>query len=568
MRPSARRESSNSKDLLEETTSTRQPQTSRRKLLLSAASLLAASASGGSSALAQQQPRPTPAQPGRKPNILMIMADDIGWFNVSAYNHGIMGYRTSNIDRIAKEGALFTDWYGEQSCTAGRAAFITGQSPIRTGLTKVGLPGADVGLSVEDMSVAEALKPLGYATGQFGKNHLGDRNEFLPTVHGFDEFFGNLYHLNAEEEPQNPDYPKDPRFRAKFGPRGVLKCKASDRDDPTIDATYGRVGKQTIENTGPLDTTRMQTVDEEFLNAALDFIDRQHSSNTPWFCYFNPTRMHVWTHLKPASKGKTGLGVYPDGMVELDGYIGQLLKKLDDLGVANNTIVLFTTDNGAEVMTWPDGGSTPFRGEKATNWEGGYRVPMVIRWPSTIAPGTVHNEIFSHYDLIPTFAAAGGDPQIVDKMRRGAEVGNKRFNIHLDGYNLVPFLKGEVKEPPRKEFLYWNDDGELVAIRVNEWKMVFKEQNHKGLGVWQGQFNNLRAPKPFNLRADPFERGDESIEYNKWLAERMFLMVPAQAIAAQWIQSFKEFPIRQKPASFNLDEVMAKLGEGTVGAGR
>ena len=568
MRPSARRESSNSKDLLEETTSTRQPQTSRRKLLLSGASLLAASASGGSSALAQQQPRPTPAQPGRKPNILMIMADDIGWFNVSAYNHGIMGYRTSNIDRIAKEGALFTDWYGEQSCTAGRAAFITGQSPIRTGLTKVGLPGADVGLSVEDMSVAEALKPLGYATGQFGKNHLGDRNEFLPTVHGFDEFFGNLYHLNAEEEPQNPDYPKDPRFRAKFGPRGVLKCKASDRDDPTIDATYGRVGKQTIENTGPLDTTRMQTVDEEFLNAALDFIDRQHSSNTPWFCYFNPTRMHVWTHLKPASKGKTGLGVYPDGMVELDGYIGQLLKKLDDLGVANNTIVLFTTDNGAEVMTWPDGGSTPFRGEKATNWEGGYRVPMVIRWPGTITPGTVHNEIFSHYDLIPTFAAAGGDPQIVDKVRRGAEVGNKRFNIHLDGYNLVPFLKGEVKEPPRKEFLYWNDDGELVAIRVNEWKMVFKEQNHKGLGVWQGQFNNLRAPKPFNLRADPFERGDESIEYNKWLAERMFLMVPAQAIAAQWIQSFKEFPIRQKPASFNLDEVMAKLGEGTVGAGR
>jgi arylsulfatase A-like enzyme len=278
--------------------------------------------------------------------------------------------------------------------------------------------------------------------------------------------------------------------------------------------------------------------------------------------------MHVWTHLKPASKGKTGLGVYPDGMVELDGYVGQLLKMLDDLGVANNTIVLFTTDNGAEVMTWPDGGSTPFRGEKATNWEGGYRVPMVIRWPGTIAPGTVHNEIFSHYDLIPTFAAAGGDPQIVDKVRRGAEVGGKHFKVHLDGYNLQPFFKGEVKESLRKEFLYWNDDGELVAIRVNEWKMVFKEQNHKGLGVWQGQFTSLRAPKPFNLRADPFERGDESIEYNKWLAERMFLMVPAQAIAAQWIQSFKEFPIRQKPASFNLDEVMAKLEEGAVGAGR
>ncbi len=568
MRPSATRESSNSKDFLEETTSTLQPQTSRRKLLLTGASLLAASVGGGSSALAQQQPQPTPAQPGRKPNILMIMADDIGWFNVSAYNHGLMGYRTPNIDRIAKEGALFTDWYGEQSCTAGRAAFITGQSPIRTGLTKVGLPGGDIGLSVEDMSVAEALKPLGYATGQFGKNHLGDRNEFLPTVHGFDEFFGNLYHLNAEEEPQNPDYPKDPRFRAKFGPRGVLKCKASDRDDPTIDPTYGRVGKQTIENTGPLDTTRMQTVDEEFLNAALDFIDRQHRSNTPWFCYFNPTRMHVWTHLKPASKGKTGLGVYPDGMVELDGYIGQLLKMLDDLGVANNTIVLFTTDNGAEVMTWPDGGSTPFRGEKATNWEGGYRVPMVIRWPGTIAPGTVHNEIFSHYDLIPTFAAAGGDPQIVDKVRRGAQIGNKGFKVHLDGYNLVPFLSGEVKDSPRKEFIYWNDDGELVSIRVNEWKIVFKEQNNKGFGVWKGEFTNLRVPKPFNLRADPFERGDESALYDKWLIDRAFVAVPAQAIATQWIQSFKEFPIRQRPASFNLDEVMAKLQGGTVGAGR
>jgi arylsulfatase len=539
----------------------------RRSILLGGTTLAAASAlaNGASMRVARAQPAPTtPAS--RKPNILMIMADDIGWFNVSLYNHGIMGYRTPNIDRIGKEGAMFTDWYGEQSCTAGRAAFITGQSPIRTGLTKVGLPGSDVGLHAEDMTVAEALKPLGYATGQFGKNHLGDRNEFLPTVHGFDEFFGNLYHLNAEEEPQNPDYPRDPRFRTRFGPRGVLKCKASDQDDPTVDPAYGRVGRQIIENTGPLDTKRMETVDEEFLNAALDFIDRQQRANTPWFCYFNPTRMHVWTHLKPASQGKTGLGTYPDGMVELDGYVGQLLKKLDDLGVANNTIVIFTTDNGAEVMTWPDGGNTPFRGEKATNWEGGYRVPMVMRWPGTIQPGSVYNEIFSHYDLVPTFAAAGGDPDVVAKCLRGSQIGNKTFKVHLDGHNLMPFFTGEAKESPRKEFLYWNDDGELVAIRINVWKVVFKEQNNKGLGVWQGEFTNLRAPKPFNLRADPFERGDESILYNKWLADRMFIMVPAQATATQWLQSFKEFPVRQKPAAFNLDEVMEKLQKAGAGA--
>ncbi len=335
-----------------------------------------------------------------------------------------MGYRTPNIDRIAREGALFTDWYAEQSCTAGRAAFVTGQSPIRTGLTKVGLPGADIGLRAEDPSVAEILKPLGYATGQFGKNHLGDKDEFLPTAHGFDEFFGNLYHLNAQEEPENPDYPKNPQFRQRFGPRGVIKSSAGGK----------------IEDTGPLTSKRMETVDEEFLGAALDFMDRQQRANKPWFVYFNPSRMHVWTHLKPASQGKTGLGVYPDGMVELDGYVGQLLKKLDDLGVADNTIVVFTTDNGAEVMSWPDGGTTPFRGEKATNWEGGFRAPTVIRWPGTIKPGTVYNEMFSHYDLIPTFAAAGGDPDIVAKLLRGTQIGNKTFKVHLDGYNLLPFL--------------------------------------------------------------------------------------------------------------------------------
>lgn len=539
----------------------------RRNLLLGSTTLAAAAALGDGLDIRVAQAQQQSAAPsGKKPNILFIMADDIGWFNISAYNHGIMGYKTPNIDRIAKEGAMFTDWYGEQSCTAGRAAFITGQSPIRTGLTKVGLPGATVGLHAQDMSVAEALKPLGYATGQFGKNHLGDRNEFLPTVHGFDEFFGNLYHLNAEEEPQNPDYPKDPRFRAKFGPRGVLKCKASDRDDPTVDPAYGRVGKQVIENTGPLDTKRMETVDTEFLSAALDFIDRNQRANTPWFCYFNPTRMHVWTHLKASSQGKTGFGLYPDGMVELDGYVGELLKKLDDLGAANNTIVVFTTDNGAEVMSWPDGGATPFRGEKATNWEGGYRVPMVIRWPGTIQPGSVYNEAFSHYDLIPTFAAAGGDPDIVAKCARGSQIGEKSFKIHLDGYNLMPFFKGEVKESPRKEFIYWNDDGQLVAIRYNEWKCVFLAQNNEGIGVWQGGFTDLRVPKLFNLRADPFEKGDQSILYDKWLVDHVFVQVPMQALAANWLSSFEEFPVRQKPASFNLDQVMSKFEATGAGA--
>jgi len=515
----------------------------RRSLLLGGTALAASTLAQPTQTAQAQQPAPRTSAAGRKPNILMIMADDIGWFNVSAYNHGMMGYRTPNIDRIAKEGALFTDWYGEQSCTAGRAAFITGQSPIRTGLTKVGLPGADIGLRAEDPSVAEFLKPLGYATGQFGKNHLGDKDEFLPTAHGFDEFFGNLYHLNAEEEPENPDYPKNPEFRKRFGPRGVLKISSDGK----------------IEDTGPLTTKRMETVDEEFLGAALDFVDRQHKANKPWFCYFNPTRMHVWTHLKPASQGKTGLGPYPDGMVELDGYVGQLLNKLDDLGVADNTIVLFTSDNGAEVMSWPDGGTTPFRGEKATNWEGGYRVPMVIRWPGTIPAGTTYNEAFSHYDLAPTFAAAGGDPDIVAKCLKGAQIGSKTFKVHLDGYNLMPFFKGEVKETPRKEFIFWNDDGQLVAIRYEAWKAVFLEQNNKGIGVWQGQFTTLRLPKLFNLRADPFERGDESILYNKWMADRAFVQVPMQSFAASWLQSFREFPPRQKPASFNLDEVMQKV---------
>ena len=447
---------------------------SRRNILLAGTTMAAASALAASAPVqtAQAQQRPAPVPSGRKPNILFIMGDDIGWFNVSAYNLGVMGYRTPNIDRIGREGAVFTDWYGQQSCTAGRAAFITGQSPIRTGLTKVGLPGAEIGLRPLDPSVADVMKTLGYATGQFGKNHLGDRNEFLPTVHGFDEFFGNLYHLNAEEEPENPDYPKDPNFRERFGPRGVLKCKASDSDDPTVDPAFGRVGNQTIENTGPLDRKRMETIDEEFLAAAKDFIDRQQRTGTPWFCYFNSTRMHVLTHLKQASQGKTGLGPYPDGMVETDGHVGELLKLLDELGAANNTIVVYTTDNGAEVVTWPDGGATPFKGEKATNWEGGFRVPCLIRWPGVIKPGTIVNDICAHEDFIPTFAAAAGDPNVVDKALKGDHMNGKNFKVHLDGMNLLPFLKGEAKESPRSDFFYWSDDGDLMAIRYRDWKVA------------------------------------------------------------------------------------------------
>jgi arylsulfatase len=484
----------------------------------------------------------------KKPNILIIWGDDIGWFNVSAYNHGLMGYRTPNIDRVAKEGALFTDWYGQQSCTAGRAAFITGQSPIRTGLTKVGLPGADLGLQPEDPTIAELLKPLGYTTGQFGKNHLGDRDEFLPTVHGFDEFFGNLYHLNAEQEPECPDYPKNPEFKKKFGPRGVLHCWAKPD------------GTQKIENTGALNTKRMETVDEEFLDAALDFIDRAHKADTPFFVWFNSTRMHIFTHLKKESVGKTGLGVYPDGMVEHDGHVGQLLKKIDDLGIADNTIVMYSTDNGAECMSWPDGGATPFRSEKDTNYEGGWRVPCAVRWPGVIKPGTLSNDLFSHVDMLPTLLAAAGEPDIVEKVKKGYKAGKKNFKVYLDGYNLLPFLKGEVKENPRKGFLYWSDDGDLMALRVEQWKVHFLEQRAEGLDVWREPFVRLRAPKLFNVRSDPFERADfdATMFYDKWMADRSFLLVPAQAIVAEYLKTFEKFPPRQKPASFSIDDALEK----------
>jgi arylsulfatase len=493
----------------------------------------------------------------KKPNILIIWGDDIGEFNISAYNNGRMGYKTPSIDRIAKEGALFTDWYGQQSCTAGRSAFITGQSPIRTGLTKVGLPGAKEGLTQADPTIADLLKPLGYMTGQFGKNHLGDRNEFLPTVHGFDEFYGNLYHLNAEEEPENSDYPKSPAFREKFGPRGVMDCKASDKDDPTLDPRFGKVGKQVCTDTGPLSKKRMETVDEEVTAKAMDFMERAKKSNKPFFVWWNSSRMHVWTHLKPESAGKTGLGIYADGMVEHDGHVGQLLAKLKELGLDEDTIVMYSTDNGPETFTWPDGGSSMLRGEKNTQYEGGYRVPTLIKWPGVIKPGTVINDIGSHEDMLTTLIAATGDTTIKDDLLKGRKVGSMTYKVHLDGYNLMPFFKGEVAESPRHEFLYWTDGGSVAALRYNNWKITFLRQNSIGFKVWETPFEELRWPMLVNLRMDPFERAsDESIFYTAWAAERMFVLAPAAGYVAQWLQTFREFPPRMKPGTFSLDRVM------------
>ena len=507
--------------------------------------------------------RPAAAQQaGKKPNILIIWGDDIGGFNISAYNQGVMGYRTPNIDRIARDGALFTDWYGQQSCTAGRAAFITGQSPIRTGLTKVGLPGAPEGLKPEDPTLAELLKPYGYATGQFGKNHLGDRNEFFPTVHGFDEFLGNLYHLNAEEEPENPDYPKNPAFKEKFGPRGVMHCFATDKDDPTVDPRFGKVGRQRCEDTGPLTRKRMETVDEEVTAGALKFMEKAHKDGKPFFVWWNSTRMHVFTHLKAASKGKTGLGIFADGMVEHDAMVGELLAKLKELGIEDNTIVMYSTDNGAESMSWPDGGTTMFRGEKNTNWEGGYRVPTVIRWPGVIKPGTIVNDIGAHEDMVPTLLAAAGDTTVKDDLLKGRKVGGMTYKVHLDGYNLMPALEGQ-GEWPRHEFLYWTDDGSVAALRYNDWKVTFLKQNAHGLHVWLQPFEQLRAPILGNLRTDPFERAEyEGMDYNRWFIEHMFAIAPAAGFVAQWIQSFREFPPRQKPGSFNLDRVMEAVTKG------
>jgi arylsulfatase A-like enzyme len=489
----------------------------------------------------------------KKPNILILWGDDIGQFNISAYNRGMMGYKTPNIDRIASEGALFTDWYGQQSCTAGRAAFITGQSPIRTGLTKVGLPGAPEGMKIEDPTIAGLLKNHGYVTGQFGKNHLGDRDEMLPTNHGFDEFFGNLYHLNAEEEPEHPDYPKEsefPNFKKNFGPRGVIHSFADGR----------------ITDTGPLTKKRMETMDEEVNAKAIDFMERAAKEDKPFFLWWNSTKMHIFTHLKEGVAGKTGLGIYADGMVEHDRQVGEMLDKLKELGLEENTIVMYSTDNGAEVFTWPDGGTTMFRGEKNTPFEGGYRVPCVMRWPGVIEPGTINNDICAHEDMCATLLAAAGEPDVAEKLLTGYQAIGRDYKVHLDSYNLLPALKGEAAWP-RKEFLYWTDDGSVAALRYGNWKISFLKQPAHGFHVWVQPFEELRAPLVTNLRMDPFELAqDIGMDYTRWFLEHMFMIAPAAAGVARWLQSFREFPPRQKPGSFNLDRVMEAVTKPHSGA--
>jgi arylsulfatase A-like enzyme len=500
-----------------------------------------------------------------KPNIVIIWGDDIGQSNISAYSQGVMGYKTPNIDRIAREGMMFTDYYGEQSCTAGRASFITGQSGLRTGMTKVGLPGATLGLQKEDPTIAELLKPLGYATGQFGKNHLGDRNEFLPTAHGFDEFYGNLYHLNAEEEPELPDYPKDPAFRAKFGPRGVLDCKTSGTEDATVDPRFGKVGRQACKDTGPLTKARMLTIDDDIAGRAVDFIQRQHQAGKPFFVWVNFTHMHFRTHTKPSSIGQSGRwqSPYHDTMIDHDKNVGGVLKAIDDLGIANNTFVMYSTDNGPHMNSWPDAAMTPFRNEKNSNWEGAYRVPAMVRWPGKIKPGQISNEMVAHHDWLPTLLALAGDAQVTDRLLKGYRVGSMTYKVHLDGYNLVPYLTGQADKSPRESFLYINDDQQVTGLRYDNWKLVFMEQRAPGtLRVWAEPFTSLRVPKIFNLRTDPYERADiTSNTYYDWLMEHAFQLVPAQAYVGQFLATFKEYPQRQRAASFNMDEVMQKLRE-------
>ncbi len=490
----------------------------------------------------------------KKPNILVIWGDDIGITNLSCYSDGLMGYRTPNIDRIANEGMRFTDSYGEQSCTAGRSAFITGQSVFRTGLSKVGIPGSPIGLSAKDPTIAELLKPLGYATGQFGKNHLGDRDEFLPTMHGFDEFFGNLYHLNAEEEPEQPDFPNKeryPAFNRLYHPRGVLRSWANED------------GTQTIEDTGPLTRKRMETADDEFVEAAEDFIRRQVDADKPFFTWVNTTHMHFRTHTKPESLGQAGewQSPYHDTMIDHDKSVGQLLDLLDELGIADNTIVMYSTDNGPHMNSWPDAGMTPFRNEKNSNWEGAYRVPLLLRWPGKIEAGSVSNEIVAHLDWLPTFLAAAGEPDIKEKLLNGHTAGNKTFKVHLDGFNLMPYLTGKVDQSEREGFFYFSDDGDLTGIRFKNWKVVFMEQRATGtLRIWAEPFTALRVPKIFNLRTDPFERADiTSNTYYDWLLDRAYMVGAAQILANRFLVTFEEFPPRQKAASFSIDQAVAKL---------
>jgi arylsulfatase A-like enzyme len=526
----------------------------RRNILLGGTTLAAASALGAS-AQAQQRPaqaqaqQPAPAPAGQRPNILVIFGDDIGQTNISAYSFGLMGYKTPNIDRIAREGMMFTDYYAEQSCTAGRSTFITGQCTLRTGLSKVGIPGATVGLQARDATLAELLKPLGYATGQFGKNHLGDKDEYLPTNHGFDEFFGNLYHLNAEEDPENRFYPQDPEFRKRFGPRGVLRTFADGK----------------IEDTGPLTKKRMETIDDETSAAAIDFMQRQARANRPFFCWFNSTRMHFRTHVRDTHRDKPGLNSrteYADGMIEHDATIGQVLKAVDDLGIANNTILIYTTDNGPHQNSWPDAGTTPFRSEKNTNWEGAFRVPCMIRWPGRIQPGSVSNEMISGLDWLPTLMAAAGDPDIKEKLLKGHQAGSKTFKVHLDGYNQLPYLTAQQPASARKEFIYFNDDGDVVAVRYENWKVVFEEQRATGtLRIWAEPFTPLRVPKLFNLRSDPYERADvTSNTYYDWLmTDGAGVFIAAPAVVAKFLESFKEYPPSPRPSSFSIDQMVENL---------
>lgn len=479
-----------------------------------------------------------------KPNILVLFGDDIGFWNISCNNRGMMGYSTPNIDRIANEGVSFTDYYGQQSCTAGRAAFITGQNPFRTGLTKVGIPGADQGLSGEDPTIAELLKPHGYVTGQFGKNHFGDKDEFLPTNHGFDEFYGNLYHLNAEEEPEHPDYPQDPDFRKRFGPRGVLHA-----------FTGGRV-----EDTGPLTKKRMETIDDEVTDQTIAFMERSKKSGKPFFVWWNATHMHFKTHIPPEAEGISGQGFYNDAMVLHDRHVGRLLEFLDANKLSENTIVLYSTDNGPHYNAWPDAAITPFRSEKNTNWEGAFRVPAFVRWPGRFPAGTVRNGIVAHQDWLTTLLAAAGEPDINEKLLRGHKAGNKTFRVHADGYNMLPYLSGETKESPRSDFLYVSDDGELLALRHGDWKIVFMEQRAKTMRLWAEPFVPLRVPKIFHLRRDPFERADENANgYWNWLIDHAFALAPAQTIVKRMLSTLREYPVRQKPAAFNLDRVLEQL---------
>ena len=491
-----------------------------------------------------------------KPNILVVWGDDIGTSNISHNTNGLMGYETPNIDRIASEGMSFTDYYGEQSCTAGRSSFIMGQSVFRTGLSKVGMPGADLGMREEDPTIASVLKAQGYATGQFGKNHLGDKDDMLPTNHGFDEFFGNLYHLNAEEEPEHEDYPGDmvlkngKTFAEQYGPRGVIHSWNED-------------GKQRIEDTGPLTKKRMETVDDETSKRALEFIREQHAAGVPWFVWWNGTRMHFRTHVKPELRGVSGQDEYSDGMVEHDMHIGQFLDLLDELGVADNTLVMYSTDNGPHMNTWPDGAMTPFRNEKNSNWEGGWRVPTFVRWPGKVEAGAVTNEIVHHMDWLPTFAAVAGDTDVKERLLKGDRLNGNKYKVHLDGYNILPLISGETEKSPRHEIFYFSDDGDLTAMRYDDWKLIFMEQKAAGtMRVWMEPFVPLRVPLIFNLRRDPFERADiTSNTYYDWLLDRAYLLVPAQAYVGDFLSTFEDYPPRQKAASFSLDQVMDKLSD-------